>query len=134
AAAPETLAVWYEVSAVYATGNESARTAPFRVFLQGGDIAAWDLHVPYPNPSRVGSPVSLPLAVPAAGPYDAAIEIQDAAGQHVRNLTIANATPGSSTLVWDGRNDSGKPTVPGVYRAWLHARERRVLVRFVRTP
>jgi chitodextrinase len=88
ASAPDTVSVWYAVSAVDVTGNESARTAAARVFLQGGDIAAWNVATPYPNPSHVGDPVTLPVSVPASGPYDAIVEIQDAAGQHVRTLRV----------------------------------------------
>ena len=131
---PDTLSAWYAVTAVDATANESARSAALRVFLQGGGIAAWSVAVPYPNPSHVGAPVRLPLEVPGAGPYDATVEIQDAAGQHVRTITITNAAPGPGTLVWDGLNDSGHATAPGVYRAWLRAGDLRKLVRFVRTP
>ena len=133
-AAPDTVSLWYAVSAVDATGNESARSAAFRVFLQGAGIAAWNLAIPFPNPSRAGGPVTLPIEVPAAGPYEATVEIQDAAGQHVRTLHITSATPGPYALAWDGRNDAGRATVPGVYRAWLRAGDRRQLVRFVRTP
>jgi chitodextrinase len=132
--APDSLSAWYSVSAVDATGNESARSAASHVFLQGAGIAAWSVTVPFPNPSHAGGPVTIPLEVPGAGPYDATVEIQDAAGQHVRTLQAANLTPGPFALVWDGRNDSGRDTVPGVYRAWLHAGDRRQLVRFVRTP
>lgn len=131
---PDTLSVWYAVSAVDATSNESARSASLRVYLRGGGITAWNLSVPFPNPSRAGGPVSLPIEVPAAGPYDAVVEIQDGAGQHVRTLRVANASPGAIALVWDGMNDAGHATVPGVYRAWLRAGEDRQLVRFVRTP
>jgi chitodextrinase len=132
--APDTFSVWYAVSAVDAAGNESARTAPFRAFLRGAGIAAWNATTPFPNPSRADGPVTLPIDVPPAGPFDATVEIQDAAGQHVRTLRVANASPGPLALVWDGRNDAGRATAPGVYRAWLRAGERRVLVRFVRTP
>jgi hypothetical protein len=131
---PDTVSVWYAVSAVDATGNESARSAAYRVYLQGGGIAAWKVAVPFPNPSRTGGAVTLPIEVPAAGPYDATVEIQDAAGQHVRTLTLTSMAPGPYALSWDGRNDAGRATVPGVYRAWLHAGDRRQLVRFVRMP
>ena len=131
---PDTLAVWYGVSAEDASGNESARTAPLRVFLRGAGIAAWSASTPYPNPSPVGTDVTMPLEVPPTGPFDATVEIQDAAGQHVRTLRIAGASPGSTTLRWDGRNDAGRACAPGVYRAWLKAGDRRQLVRFVRTP
>src|SRR5262249_41844091 len=134
ASAPDTLAVWYEVTAVDATGNESARSAPLRVFLQGAGIDAWAIAAPYPNPSPVGSPVTLPIAVPPGGPFDATVEIQDAAGQHVRTLRITSASPGNTSITWDGRNDAGQPTVPGLYRAWLTAGGKRTLTRLVRKP
>jgi hypothetical protein len=134
ATAPDSVSLWYAVSAIDVTGNESARSAAFRVFLHGGAISNWSLAAPYPNPSRSGGPVTLPLEIPAAGPYDAVIEIQDAAGQHVRTLRVTNATPGPMTLTWDGRNDAGRVTAPGLYRAWLRAGDRRQLARLVRLP
>jgi len=132
--APDTLAVWYGVSAVDASGNESAETAPMRVYLQGGGILAWDAATPFPNPSPVGTDVTVPLSVPAAGPYDAVVEVQDAAGQHVRTLRVTDVTPGAYGLRWDGRNDAGRSCAPGVYRVWLRAGTTRKLVRLVRTP
>src|SRR5262249_44868752 len=70
ATVPDSLAVWYEVSAVDTTGNESALSSPARVFLRGAGISAWSLSTPYPNPSPVGTNVTLPIEVPPAGPYD----------------------------------------------------------------
>jgi hypothetical protein len=131
---PDTVSLWYAVSAVDATGNESARSGAYRVFLRGTGIATWSIAIPFPNPSRISGPVTMPIEVPAAGPYSATVEIQDAAGQHVRTLALANVTPGPYALSWDGRNDAGRATVPGVYRAWLKAGDRRQLVRFVRMP
>jgi hypothetical protein len=131
---PDSVAVWYSVSALDGTGNESARTAPHRVYLVGGGISAWNLATPYPNPSPVGGGVTLPIEVPAAGPYDATLEIQDSAGQRVRTLTVRGAPPGPMTLVWDGRNEAGRATAPGVYRVWLRAGDTRKLTRILRTP
>ena len=134
APAPDTLSAWYAVSAVDASGNESARSGAVRVILRGGGITAWGVSTPYPNPSPVGSPVTLPLAVPGAGPYDAVVEIQDAAGQHVRTLHVSGAPPGAFTLAWDGRNDAGRNCAPGVYRVWLRAGGQSKLTRLLRTP
>jgi len=133
-ATPDSVAVWYAVSAVDASGNESARTALQRVYLTGAGIAAWSVAAPFPNPSRVGAAVTLPLEVPAAGPHDATVEIQDAAGQRVRVLQVRNAIPGPFALVWDGRNDAGRATAPGLYRAWLRAGGKPALARIVRVP
>ena len=134
APAPDTLSAWYAVSAVDATGNESARSAAIRVYLRGSGIAAWDAGTPYPNPSPVGTGVTLPLSVPAAGPYDAVVEIQDGAGQHVRTLRVTAAPPGAYAVTWDGRNDAGRTCAPGIYRAWLRAAGQAKLVRMLRTP
>ncbi len=131
---PDSLSLWYAVSAVDGTGNESARTAPFRVYLTAGGISEWNVEAPFPNPSPVGGSVSIPLEVPAAGPYDATVEIQDGAGQHVHTFYVRNAAPGPYVIVWDGRNESGRATAPGVYRAWLRVGDVRRLVRILRTP
>lgn len=131
---PDSVSVWYAVSAVDATGNESARTSAQRVFLMGTGISTWDLSAPFPNPSPVGGSVTLPLEVPAAGPYDATVEIQDSAGQRVRILSLRGVAPGPLTIVWDGRNEAGRATAPGVYRVWMRAGEARKLVRILRTP
>ncbi len=131
---PDSLSVWYAVSAVDGTGNESARTTPFRVYLTAGGITEWNIEAPFPNPSPVGGNVSIPLEVPAAGPYDAIVEIQDGAGQHVHTFSVRNAAPGPYVIVWDGRNESGRATAPGVYRAWLRVGDVRRLVRILRTP
>lgn len=131
---PDSVSVWYAVSAVDATGNESARTSAQRVYLVGTGISTWDLSAPFPNPSSVGGGVTLPLEVPAAGPYDATVEIQDSAGQRVRTLSLRGVAPGPLTIVWDGRNEAGRGTAPGVYRVWLRAGETRKLVRILRTP
>jgi hypothetical protein len=132
--APDTLAAWYGVSAVDATGNESARGTAVRVFLRGAGITAWDASPPFPNPSRVGSPVTTPISIPPAGPFDAIVEIQDGAGQHVRTLRVNAASPGAASIAWDGRNDAGRDCAPGVYRAWLRASGQAKLVKLLRTP
>ena len=133
-ATPDSIAVWYALSAVDFAGNEGARTPLVRVFLTGAGIMAWDLEAPFPNPSPVNGSVTLPLEVPPSGPYDATVEIQDSAGQRVRLLEVRDLTPGPAALVWDGRNDAGRATAPGLYRAWLRAGDTRKLARILRTP
>jgi hypothetical protein len=132
--APDSASLWYAVSAVDATGNESARSARHQVYLAGANIAGWNVLAPFPNPSPLSAPVNIPLEVPAAGPYAATLDIQDAAGQHVRSLQLRDLQPGPYLLQWDGRNDAGRATAPGLYRAWLRAGDTRRLVRIVRTP
>ncbi len=132
--APDSASLWYAVSAVDATGNESARSARFRVYLAAAGISEWNVAAPFPNPSPVGGGVNIPIEIPASGPYDATLEIQDAAGQHVHTFYIRNASPGPYVINWDGRNEAGRATAPGVYRAWLRAGDSRRLARILRTP
>lgn len=131
---PDTLLAWYAVTAVDASGNESARSAAFRVTLSADAPLQWAIASPYPNPSRVGAPVYLPLTVPVVGSTDVVLEIQDDAGQHVKTLRIVNATPGTRIEPWDGTNDLRRPTTPGLYRVWLRDGSRRELARIVRIP
>ena len=133
-AAPDSVSLWYAISAVDATGNESARTARYRVYLAAAGISEWNVSAPFPNPSPVGGAVNIPIEIPASGPYDATLEIQDAAGQHVHTFYIRNAAPGPYVINWDGRNEAGRTTAPGVYRAWLRAGDTRRLARILRTP
>ena len=131
---PDTLLAWYAITAVDASGNESARSAAFRVTLSADAPLQWVIAPPYPNPSRVGTNVTLPLTVPVVGSADVVLDIQDDAGQHVRTLRVVNATPGTKLVVWNGLNDAGRPTAPGLYRVWMRDGARRELARIVRIP
>ncbi len=131
---PDSNAVWYQVSAVDATSNESARTASFRLWLAGEEVLAWTIQPAYPNPSSLASPVTLPIDVPAAGPFEGRVEITNSAGERVRVIELQGLSPGTQSVQWDGLNDAGRRTAPGIYRAWLHVGGRRSAVKVVRTP
>src|SRR5258706_233965 len=51
--------VWYQVSASDQAGNESGRSATFSLSLTSISTA-WSLRPAYPNPSKIGTPVSIP--------------------------------------------------------------------------
>lgn len=131
---PDSSQVWYQVSAVDAAGNESARSSAFRVWLTGGDVVAWKLQPAYPNPSSLGATVNLPLDVPISGPFEGRVELLNSAGERVRLIELRGLSPGPTQVAWDGRNDAGRETVPGVYRAWLVVGSNKQLVKLVRTP
>jgi hypothetical protein len=134
AAAPDSASLWYEVSSVDGAGNESARSAPFRVWLHGAGITALRLQPVYPNPSSLSEPVTLPIDVPAGGPVDARLEILSSAGERVRTIDLPGLAPGTTGVSWDGRNDAGRTTAPGVYRALLHVGGSVQIVKLVRRP
>lgn len=134
ASPPDSDAVWYQVSAVDDASNESARTTAFRVWLSGEEILAWSLQPAYPNPSPLSASVTLPLDVPTSGPFEGRLEITNSAGERVRQIALTGLSPGAQSVQWDGLNDAGRRTAPGVYRAWLIVAGRREAVKVVRTP
>jgi hypothetical protein len=134
-AVPDSLPVaWYAVSAVDASANESAHTATVRVQLRGANIRTVAIQAAYPNPSSLTSSVTLPVDVPASGPVDGRIDIVNSAGERVHSIELRGLAPGTNIVSWDGRNDSGRLTAPGVYRALLHVGGTDQVVRLVRKP
>lgn len=127
--------LWYRVTASDLSGNESAQSAVSSVDLTNAAATAdWTLSPGYPNPSRAGQPVCIPVVIPAAGAEGATIDVVDAAGRRVRRIELGSAATCASGVVWDGRNDSGREVAPGIYRAWLIAGDRREHVKLVRQP
>jgi hypothetical protein len=134
ASAPDSASLWYSVSAVDATGNESARTGAVRVWLDAGDAVALQLQAAYPNPCPLAANVTIPVAVPVSGPFDASVHILNSAGERVRTIELTGMTPGTYNVSWDGRSDGNRSCAPGVYRAWLQAGGVSQQVKMVRTP
>jgi hypothetical protein len=124
-------AVWYDVTAMDDSGNESAHSSSTRVTLAGA--GAWAMEAAYPNPSGAGTVVTLPVTVPASG-GNARLEITNSVGQRVRHLDPGGLAPGVVSVLWDGRNDAGREVAPGAYTAWLIAGSTRARVRLVRVP
>jgi len=133
-AAPDSASLWYAVTAVDATGNESARSGALRVWLQAGSGLALQLQAAYPNPCPLAATVTIPVEVPVNGPFDGRLDILNSAGERVRTIALAGMTPGTFNVTWDGRSDGNRPCAPGVYRAWLQAGGTSQQVKMVRTP
>lgn len=64
-----------------------------------------------PNPVR--STTTIRYSVPAAGPVS--IEIFDAAGRMIRNLSPGQVSAGLHTTAWNVLDDAGRPAPSGVY-------------------
>jgi hypothetical protein len=130
---PEATSLWYQVTATNISGNESARSASVNVVLVARSPAlAWLLAPAYPNPSRVGEPVRIPVELAAAG--STRLDVVDAAGHLVRRLDLSGLGSGRQEVTWDGRNDAGRSVAPGPYRAWLVAGDLRRSIRLLRVP
>jgi flagellar hook assembly protein FlgD len=124
--------VWYQVSASDAVGNESARSAAISVSMIDAAVSL-RLDAGYPNPSRLGAPVHIPMMIPAGG-ATALVVINDSGGHRVWHRELGNLVSGPFTLDWDGKNDAGRDVAPGVYTAWLTAGSSRFSIKLVRVP
>jgi hypothetical protein len=80
-------------------------------------VLADGLRYVYPNP--FGRSAGLVFALAAGG--DLRAEIYDVSGRRVKTLSMANHTAGERVLVWDGRDEAGSLSPPGVYLARYQA-------------
>lgn len=69
------------------------------------------VHDNYPNPFNPSTTISYGL------PMDARVEVSiyNVRGQRVRQLLERDQTAGFQSVMWDGRNDAGRPVPSGVY-------------------
>jgi hypothetical protein len=125
--------LWYQVSAVDVSGNESARSASASVTLAVATATRVTVEAVYPNPSRGTAPVAIPIVVPAGGGGSAVIDVVNAGGVRVRRIERVLGA-GRQEVQWDGRNDAGRVVAPGVYRAWLIVGDTRTSIRLLRAP
>jgi len=128
--------VWYQVSATDVSDNEGARSAAFHLTISTpvAPTVADGLSPGYPNPSRAGQPVCLPLSLSGSG-AGVWIDVVGPGGFRVRRLEVGSApTCPDGSVRWDGRNEAGLEVAPGVYRAWLVDGDRRSSIKLVRQP
>jgi flagellar hook assembly protein FlgD len=77
----------------------------------GGLAVRTQLEQNQPNPFNPVTAISFVLSNPA----HANLVIYDAAGRAVRSLVDRNMTSGAHQVVWDGRDDAGRPVGSGTY-------------------
>jgi len=124
---------WYRVTASDLSGNESPQSAAVAGLETGSAVAlAWHIAPGYPNPSRTGQPVVIPVILEVAG--RARVDLVDAGGHLVRRLDLGQLGAGYQEVEWDGRNEAGRIVAPGAYRGWLVAGDVRMSTRLVRVP
>ncbi len=57
--------------------------------------------------------------------------VTDVQGRTVRRLQDGRFSPGTRTITWDGRNDSGQVARPGTYVAWVRSPGKTIRARFL---
>ena len=73
-----------------------------------------------PNPFGVNSgSTSFDYTVPTNGRIQ--VRVFDVLGKEIATITDAEATAGTYTAQWDGRDASGRQVVPGVYMIRVEA-------------
>jgi hypothetical protein len=71
------------------------------------------LTVAQTSPNPASSQVTISYGVPVA--TDVSVAILDASGRLVRRLVDAKQGAGNHSVVWDRRDDAGRPVPSGIY-------------------
>ncbi len=72
---------------------------------------AFSLSQNYPNPFNPVTTIDYSIA----GKTQVGLVIFDVSGRRVRTLVREKQLPGGYSVVWDGRNDGGRPVATGIY-------------------
>ncbi len=120
---------WYSVTAVYTTeageaesfdSNKDHGRAENATGIAGSENAlpaTYFLSQNYPNPFNPTTSISFGL--PAAS--EVRLEVFNLLGQRVRTLVNGDMEAGYKTVVWDGKDESGKAVSSGIYLYKLSA-------------
>jgi len=120
---------WYSVTAVYTTeageaesfdSNKDHGRAENATGIAGSENAlpaTYFLSQNYPNPFNPTTSISFGL--PAAS--EVRLEVFNLLGQRVRTLVKGDMEAGYKTVVWDGKDESGKAVSSGIYLYKLSA-------------
>jgi catechol 1,2-dioxygenase len=95
---------------------------------EGDDPEITRLHAGYPNPFRDATAIRFSLH--QRGPVE--LTIFDVAGRRVRTLFAEEAAVGYHTVDWDGRDDSGRRVLTGIYFCRLSVGGRAFTQKLVR--
>lgn len=88
----------------------------------------------YPNPFRDRTTLTFDIPEERTTGLDARLAIYDVRGRRVRRLEDAPHFPGRFEVIWDGRDDAGRPVPAGVYVARLFLGPTVYSVRTTRVP
>lgn len=81
----------------------------------------FDLAKAYPNPFNPTTIISFNLS----SPQFVTVKVFNIMGQEVRVVFAGHGSAGENTVVWDGKNDRGKPVSAGVYLVQMQTSERQ---------
>ncbi len=124
-----------ETLATRVTADEFAALRGIRVEGEahddpGSPPAVW-IGAVRPNPG--GGAIEVPVGIPAGGAR-LRLTVFDAQGRLVRALEPARGEPGVTGLVWDGRDEAGRPVAAGIYHLEAEVGGRRRVQRCAFVP
>lgn len=114
----------YELEAVTGTARRIVATAD--VCLKGSSPLSFALAPPAPNPASSRAMIRYAVRVPGA-----TLDVYDVMGRKIRRFDIS--APGPGTILWQLRDESGRPLPPGIYFITLRSKEKVAVTRLVIT-
>jgi len=85
------------------------------ILVEETSPAQFALLVNYPNPFNPSTTISFTLPSPSR----AELDVYSITGQRIRTLVSGIQSSGKHSILWDGRDDSGKAVSSGVYLSRL---------------
>ncbi|MFH0931466.1 MAG: FlgD immunoglobulin-like domain containing protein, partial [Candidatus Zixiibacteriota bacterium] len=88
--------------------------------------ADFSLELNYPNPFNPSTTIPFSLKVQGSkfnGPIHTTLKIYNILGQLVKTLVDEEKTPGRYTIIWDGKDNSGKEVASGIYFYQLRTKD-----------
>jgi hypothetical protein len=110
--------VFYQVTAVDSTGNESAPARSQAPGIGGAAPLRFALHAIAPNPLVERATIRLDVPAPGAR---VTLTVFDLGGRKIRTLLDAWQAPGTISLPWDGRDADDRLIPAGVYLCRMKA-------------
>jgi len=98
-----------------------ASTTSVEDMLEDNRIFDFKLFQNYPNPFNANTLIRYSLK--AARPISTTLKIYNILGKEVRELVNTRQSSGNYTIIWDGKNNSGKEVSSGIYFYQLTVRQ-----------
>ncbi len=78
-------------------------------------VSSFTLSQNYPNPFNLATAISYRLSAVSTQGSAVSLKIYNILGKEVRTLVASSQKPGEYQVIWDGKDDRGRPVASGVY-------------------
>jgi hypothetical protein len=119
-------------SEAHTSGDFDVQSSGSTTGVPGASIEGARLTGVTPNPARRGTTSRIGFTITRPGRV--VVDVFDVRGARVTRLLEDERSEGPSSVAWDGRDDAGRATAPGLYFAVLSAEGKTWQARLVRLP